>query len=305
MSGLPEAVVQMQIAANGDAGRAWLAALPRLIDELCERWSITDIGPAYEGGCVAYVAPVALANGAHAVLKLCLLDDETEREADALALWEGNGAVQLLKCDRSRGAMLLECVEPGTSLAQHPDRDDAIRIACSLLRRLWIEAPASHPFRLVTDFAQRCADTFPVRHIESGHTLFAERTLARTVALCREFANVHGPRVIANRDFHLGNVLASQREPWLAIDPKPLAGEPAFDAAHLVRSLLGKSISTPELERLISTIAGLLELPAQRVAGWILVRSMEDAFWCVDTGAGDPQWDVACVEAVERSCHLL
>ena len=305
MSGLPEAVVRMQIAANGEAGRAWLAALPRLVEELREQWSITEIGSAYEGGCVAYVAPVALKHGASAVLKLCILDDETSGEADALALWNGNGAVRLLASDRSRGAMLLERLEPGTSLAQHPDRDAAVRIACSLLRRLWIQLPAAHPFPLVTNFAQHCADKFPVRYPESGRTLFAEHTLTRAIELCREFAIVDGSCVLANRDFHLGNVLASQREPWLAIDPKPLAGEPAFDAAHLVRSLLGKSTSTPELERLISTIAGLLELPAQRVAGWILVRSMEDAFWCVDTGAGDPQWDVACVEAVERSCHLL
>ena len=295
----------MQVAANGDAGRAWLAALPRLVEELRERWSITEIGSAFEGGCVAYVAPVVLEHGARAVLKLCILDDETACEADALALWNGNGAVRLLESDRSRGAMLLERLEPGTSLAEYSDRDRAIRIACSLLRRLWIEAVASHPFRLVTNFAGQCADTFPTKYLESGGTLFPERTLGRAVELCRQFADYDGPCFIANRDFHLGNVLASQREPWLVIDPKPLAGEPAFDAAHLIRSLLGKSIATPELEHLVSTVADLLELPAQRIAAWIVVRSMEDAFWSVGTGAGNPLWDVACIEALERSCHLL
>lgn len=295
----------MQIAANGDVGRAWLAAVPCLIEELREQWSIAELGPAFEGGCVAYVAPAVLEHGARAVLKLCILDDETECEADALALWDGNGAVRLLESDRSRGAMLLERLEPGTSLAEYPDRARAIRIACSQLRRLRMPAPASHPFPLVTNFARHCADTFPVKYLESGGTLFPEPTLGRAVELCHQFKNDAGPCVIANRDFHLGNVLASQREPWLVIDPKPLAGEPAFDAAHLIRSLLGQSIATSELERLVSTVADLVELPARRIAGWILLRSMEDAFWSIATGAGNPLWDVACIQALERSCHLL
>lgn len=295
----------MQLAANGDAGRVWLASLPRLIEELRERWSITELGPAFEGGCVAYVAPVVLEHGARSVLKLCLLDDETQCEADALALWDGNGAVRLLESDRSRGAMLLERLEPGTSLAEYPDRARAIRIACSLLRRLWMPAPASHPFPLVTNFARKCEETFPVKYLESGGTLFAERTLGRAVELSHQFKNYDGPCNVANRDFHLGNVLASQREPWLVIDPKPLAGEPAFDAAHLIRSLLGQSIATSEFERLVSTVADLLELPARRIAGWILLRSMEDTFWSITTGAGNPHWDVACIQTLERSCHLL
>jgi streptomycin 6-kinase len=29
-------------------------------------------------------------------------------------------------------------------------------------------------------------------------------------------------------DIHPGNILASQREPWLAIDPKPYLGDPTY-----------------------------------------------------------------------------
>lgn len=130
----------MQLAANGEAGRAWLAELPRLIDELRDFWSIAEIGPAFEGGCVAYVAPAVRADGSRVVLKVSLPDDETGCEADALAVWDGNGVVRLLESDRRRGAVLLERLEPGTPLAEHPDRGTAIDIACGLLRRLWIQA---------------------------------------------------------------------------------------------------------------------------------------------------------------------
>jgi hypothetical protein len=129
---VPESVVSMPLAANGDAGGTWLAALPAWIDELRQRWSLTEIAPAFEGGCVAFVAPAVRADGSHVVLKVSFLDEETEHEGDALALWNGTGAVRLLDTDPQRGALLLERLEPGTSLAAHPDREAAVSTACSL-----------------------------------------------------------------------------------------------------------------------------------------------------------------------------
>jgi streptomycin 6-kinase len=301
---VPESVVQMQLAANGEAGRAWLTELPRLIDELRELWSIAEIGPAFEGGCVAYVAPVVRADGSRVVLKVCLADEETECEADGLAVWKGNGAVRLLESDQRRGAMLLERLEPGTPLAAHPDHDLAIAIACSLLRRLWVPAPPAHRFRLVTQLARQYAEKFPAKYAEAARP-FSESLLDRAVDLCHQLAQGAAAGTIANRDFHLGNILAARREPWLVIDPKPLVGEPAFDAAHLIRSLLPDQIAKPEFERLASTIATRLDLPAQRIASWVFVRSIENALWAINTGVGDFRWDVACAEAVAQSFHLL
>ncbi len=294
----------MQLAANGEAGRAWLADLPRLIDELQQVWSIREIGVAYQGGCVAYVAPVVLADGSRAALKINLVDEETECEADALAAWNGNGAARLLESDQARGAMLLERLEPGAALSEYPDRDEAIGIACSLLRRLWKPAPDAHRFRLVTHLAQHYAQDLPAKYVKAGRP-FEEGLLKRAVEFCHEFARSESACVIANRDFHLGNVLAAEREPWLVIDPKPLAGEPAFDTGHLVRSLLPERIDARETARLITTIAERLELPARRVAEWIVVRSVDNALWAISTGRGDYRWDVACAEAAQRMFHLL
>jgi streptomycin 6-kinase len=294
----------MQLAANGEAGRAWLAELPRLIDELRELWSIAEIGSAFEGGCVGYVAPVVRADGSQVVLKVSLADVDTECEADALVVWNGNGAVRLLESDRRRGAMLLERLEPGTPLAAHPDGDAAIGIACSLLRRLWVSAPATHPFRLVTELAQQYADNFPAQYVEASRP-FGESLLQGAVELCRKLARDGAARTMANQDFHLGNILAARREPWLVIDPKPLVGEPAFDCAHLIRSLLPDRIANPEFERLVSTIAGRLDLPDRRIAEWVFVRSIENALWAITTGVGDYRWDVACAQAAARSFHLL
>src|SRR6266545_1966453 len=148
----PDEVVRMNLAANGEAGRAWLEALPKVVQELRARWELT-IGSPFEGGCVGLVVPAERVDGNRVVLKVNFIDEETRHEADALALWDGDGAVRLLDSDPERGALLLERIEPGTFLGDHPDRDEAISIACRLLRRLWRPVPEPHPFPSVRGLA--------------------------------------------------------------------------------------------------------------------------------------------------------
>lgn len=293
---VPEAVVKMQLAVNRDAGREWLARLPALIDELREAWSLTEIGPAFEGGCVAFVAPAVRADGSRVVLKVSLLDDETECEGDALALWNGNGAVRLLDADPLCGALLLERLEPGTSLETYRDRDAAIDIACSLARRLHVPAPAGHRFPSVASLARRWSHDFSTKYADAGEP-FAAHLLHRAIDICRHRAMDTESCTMANRDLHLGNILAAQREPWLVIDPKPLVGDPAFDAGHMVRSLLSDPIVRTQMSQLILRVARGLDVSPERIKEWLFVRSIENAFWTAETGDGDFQWDVACAEA--------
>jgi streptomycin 6-kinase len=286
---VPEDVVRMMLAAEGDAGRAWLAALPALVGALRERWSLR-LGPAYPGGNVAYVAPATLPDGTRAVLKVSLLGEENRHEGEALRLFAGEGAVRLLAADEARGALLLERAEPGHSLHEHPDREEAISIACRLLRRLWRPPPARHPFPLVRELAARLADEIPAGWERAGRPF--ERALARrAAALAAELAEER-ELFLANRDYHLGNVLAARREPWLAIDPKPLAGERAFDTGHFLRDLLPSRLDAVVSDRLVERLAAELALPPERVRAWAFVRSVSNALWSIETGLGDPGRDL-------------
>jgi len=79
--------------------------------------------------------------------------------------------------------------------------------------------------------------------------------------------------VLLHQDLHGGNVLAAEREPWLVIDPKPLAGEREFGLASIIRSPeLGhsKRAVLGRLNRLTSELG----LDRERSRGWALAQTV-------------------------------
>ena len=209
-------------------GAAWLDSLASLVDACSERWSL-HVGRALEGQNVSHVRAVELADGTPAVLKISFPEPESEHEADALRLWNGRGAVQLLAYDERMRALLLERCAPGTPLWAVEDDEAATRIAAQALRRIWHPAPAGHRFRSLRAEAAWWAEKLPADWDALGGP-FERRLIDEAVAACLELGPAQPDEVVLHQDFHGGNVLRAEREPWLVIDPKPLVGERAFDA---------------------------------------------------------------------------
>ena len=92
------------------------------------------------------------------------------------------------------------------------------------------------------------------------------------------------PPVVVNRDLHLGNVLAAEREPWLVIDPKPLVGEPAFDGGHLLADALESDATVERVEQASVLIADGLGVSTDRLGSWALVRAVDFALWAYEVG---------------------
>jgi streptomycin 6-kinase len=84
--------------------------------------------------------------------------------------------------------------------------------------------------------------------------------------------------VLLHGDFHPGNVLAAQREPWLFIDPKPLVGEPAYDLAQWLYNRSRFAIQSDDpvavLRQQIDRFAADLGLDPARIAGWAFVKAL-------------------------------
>jgi streptomycin 6-kinase len=243
----------------GDPDREhWLGGVPEIVAECAARWSLA-VGPPFDvprAGGVGWAAPVTRADGTKAVLKINFPHREAEREADALALIGGDGAVLLFDAARELDALLLERLEPGAPLWELPDEEGTV-IAAGLLQRIWRPLPGEHPFDRLADYAADWETTLPG---EWG-------------AVAKELGATIGEEILVHQDFHQGNVLSAQREPWLAIDPKPLAGEREFDVASLLRDR-GWEIDAGVVRRRFDTLAGLLELDRERMRAWGVVHAL-------------------------------
>ena len=219
-------------------GREWFERMPGLVAAACERFSVTP-GEPYEGGVAAWVAPVS----EDAVLKVRFVDESTAAEPEALRFLAGDGAVRLLDHAPDIGAILVERCHPGGSLLEHADVWEAVEIACNLLRRLWRPVPLDHGF----ETAAVRSRTWSAQIGACNGVPAAWRALAADRA--EALAEGGGPLVLGNQDFHLGNVIAAQREPWLLIDPQPIVAAPAFDTGHFVRDSCGAALSSATTSR--------------------------------------------------------
>jgi streptomycin 6-kinase len=253
-------------------GASWLKSLPRLAEECAERWSLR-LGEPFLEGNISLALPVTCSDGEPAVLKLNFPEEESAREADALEHWRGEGAVRLLEFDRDRNALLLERADPGTPLWDVADDEDATLIAASVLRRLWRHPPPDgHPFRLLA--AEAGEWTAQIR--SDWETLgrpFEESIVDSAAESARELAGSQAEVVVCHQDLQGSNVLRAQREPWLAIDPKPIVGEPAFDVASLIRDRRW-AISGTVIRKRLDLLAVDLDLDRERMRGWGLVHAL-------------------------------
>jgi streptomycin 6-kinase len=257
------------------SGAEWLRDLPQLVEGCVRCWTLT-LGAPFEPGSVAWLAPAELPDGTRAVLKVNFPDAESEREADALAFWEGSGAVRLLAHDRNRRALLLERCEPGGQLWSIEDEERAYGIAASVFRELWRPAPADGCFRSLGDDAQRWARELPVRW--QRHNRPCPRPLLdEAVALVTELAQSQPELVLCHQDAHGGNVL-SAGDRWFVIDPKPLVGERAFDLASSLRDRRGTLLRSPNPERVVTRrldqLVSELEVDRARARGWGIVHAL-------------------------------
>jgi streptomycin 6-kinase len=261
------------VAVAGLTREEWRATVPTLLAEAATAWGLTPREP-YAGGWAGYATRVDLPDGGPAALKLIWPHRESQHEADALALWDGDGAVRLLARDPEGTALLLERCEPGVFLSTL-DLDAALDVVVGLLPRLW--KPAGAPFRPLADEAEWWAETLPREWDEAGRPF--ERSLVdAAVRFCLELGPTQDDHVLLHQDLHALNILSAEREPWLAIDPKPLAGEREFGIAPIVRGAElrhGRREVLHRLERLTAELG----LDRERARGWAVAQTVA---WGVD-----------------------
>jgi streptomycin 6-kinase len=246
---------------------AWLRRLPHAMRDLERRWSLTLGAPFdHDDASCAWVAPARLANGKSSILKLGMPHMEAEHELEGLRFWDGNPTVRLLMADPETGAMLLERCQPGTPLRALPESEQDVVIS-GLLRRLWRVPTPPHPFRPLSALVEQWSSE---SRADVDH--WPDAPLVREgLRLFQELPCTAPSQVLLATDLHAGNVLKSEREPWLVIDPKPFVGDPAYDATQHLLNCDARLRSDPN--GTIRRIADLLEVDYERVRLWTFARA--------------------------------
>ena len=243
-----------------------------------ERWRLVN-----DGSFTRYrrfVEPVRRADGSAAVLRLAPPD-----ELDAAEWFSGHGVVRVLEIDRASGALLLERALPGTHLGSLvPLRDEeATAAVASLMPVLWRPPDEGCSFPGVREW---------------GESLVPG---SRAGGMYSELCDSMGEVVVLHGDLHHDNVLRSG-DGWVAIDPKGVVGEPAYETGALLRNPFPGLLDVPSPGRLarrrVDQLCQLLGLDAARVRGWAYSQAALAAAWAVEDGE-DPSFWLAVADILE------
>jgi streptomycin 6-kinase len=262
---------------------AFLRRLPRMADQITDDWALSYDGePSF--GYTGLVMPVLTEGGRPGMLKIGLIDQESYGEPIALQLWGGDGAVELWAADPRRGATLMERLGP----------DDLTSIdvfeACDVVGELYglIHRAPSPRLTDLRELLGHWLDTVRALPRDAMPSRFVEQALAVAPRLMDD-----EPSAVIHGDLHYENVLRGERQPWLVIDPKGFAGDPAYELAPMLWnrwSELGDEPGTGIRDR-FHALVDASGLDERRCRDWVVVRSVVNVAWDHVTAAGRPLSD--------------
>jgi streptomycin 6-kinase len=306
---MPAYPVPAQLAHNvvnvwSDAGAAWLSQLSGLISA-CERhWGLVAMAPL-DGVSYNYVAPAVRADGTEVVLKIGFPNPELTSEIDALWEFDGRGSVGLLDVDRERGALLLERLKPGTPLSDIADDAEATQIAAQVMRQLWRPGEDNSVFRSVGQWAEGL-DRMR-HHFEGGTGPLPRMLVEKAEGLFAELLPSMSEPVLLHGDLHHANILRAERQPWLAIDPKGIVGEPEYELGALLRNIAPRLLERPRPSEVVAQrveiLCDALGFERSRLAGWGLAQAVLAAWWCIEDHTGGWQRFVRSAELILEAMH--
>jgi streptomycin 6-kinase len=279
---VPDELAANQVRFHGDAGRAWVARVPGLAADAFDQWDLRPDG-GVRHGYVGLVVPVVRHDGTTAAVKLQPIDPMHLGEATALRVWDGDGAVRLLAEHETEGTaiLLLERLEPDSCLLTIKE-DEAVGIIKGLLSRLNAHQAPPEIQKLDDVVAKMLA------YVPEAVTKLADAREQLLLIRWSDAVNDLGPAGdrLLHWDLHYENVLAGQREPWLAIDPKPLAGDPAFELLPALHNRWDEAVATGDPAKVVRRRFDQLSegMDRDHAVLWTLARVLQNSLWTIEDG---------------------
>jgi streptomycin 6-kinase len=268
------------ISINGQNGKAWLDALPFLVQKSASRFGLEHLKPMpnlsynYVLSGVMKDKPI--------ILKLSLDLETLEKEALVIKCFKGYGVVNLIAEDR--GLLLLEGLIPGYSLKKYfPEMDaQAVDVVCKVMNKLH-QAPILSTLPHIKDW---------LAILQKNHAI-PRKLLLKARALSSKLLQTAGPDVLLHGDLHHDNILKNSND-WLAIDPKGVIGESLFEVGAFIRNpipeLLSKENPEAFIDSRIDAFANCLNASKERIIAWSYVQSVLAWIWALEDGCDTCYW---------------
>jgi streptomycin 6-kinase len=265
----------------GDKGKKWLRSLPNLVEKYAEEWHLTQLKP-FSDLTYNYVLS-AFQNTKQVVLKISPDSEAIRKEANALIAFQGHSCVALyaLKND----ALLLEQAMPGQSLKNYFNHHDeeSIHITADLIIKLHkasllIEGQFPH----ISDWLALLDKelNIPVKYLQKARD-FKKHLLETSTK-----------NVLLHGDLHHDNILSHGND-WVAIDPKGVIGDPAYEIPAFIRNPIPDLLMIPNAKKIIENrivcFSDILKTSPKHIAQWNFVQSVLAWAWALEDGC-DPSY---------------
>ncbi|WP_045518422.1 aminoglycoside phosphotransferase family protein [Neobacillus niacini] len=287
---IPEEFQEKIINAFGFEGKAWLESLPQTVETYLQKWELTSEGPV-ENLSYNYILKVTDSCRTPLILKLGVPNFDTRNEMVTLQIYGGDGCAVLVKSDMEKGVMLLERLVPGRMLSAESDE----LVVLENYIKVWKAIRRPVPEGTSTPFLTHWFEGLK-RYRNAGEGPIS----LEIVQLAEEFfqqvmETSEGPQLL-HGDLHHENILYSEENGWMAIDPKGVTGDPYFDiTSFLINQLDSKSDPKSTLKLRVDTISEQMGLDRQRLLKAAIALGTLYACWGVEDQA-DWETTYQCVK---------
>lgn len=293
--------IKLQENLHGqEKSKKWLGRIPGIIDELKGKWNL-EIGEEFELS-YNYVISAIRKDGTQAVLKIYFpKDPEYLNQLKTLKIFNGEGAVKVLKSDDNNYAILMERCIPGNTLSSLDDEEKETLIFTEVLKKLWKKPPRNFRFSSIgddlKDFEWYFNNLKKIRYpLRKDLVIKAQGKFSYLVKTQKDLYLLHS-------DLHHENILSSKRG-WLAIDPKGVLAEREFEVAAFMRNPIKRAkknlLTRKILLARLDIISKELDLDKGRMVNWAFSQTVLSAIWNLQIKSGREEYWLNIAKELEK-----
>jgi streptomycin 6-kinase len=246
---------------------------------LARRWRV-DPGEMFEteSSLIVY----GRRDGEPVVLKVVKAPGDEWWSGEVVSAFGGRGMVSAL--DHVGGAVLLGRLDPGRPLVEltRAGQDEAATaIVADVIASM---SPGAAP-----EWCPRVRDwaTGFAWYEASGDTQIPRPMVARAGAMYAALCETQGPTRLLHGDLQHYNILFDRERGWMAIDPKGVVGEVAYEVGAALRNpgeCLEVFADPAVIERRVALFASWWGVDDGRLLRWAYAQAVLSAIWHVQDG---------------------